>query len=160
VPEFANGAPMNLPAPPPVPGQAEAARARQEAHARCDPSDHLHCPRCGGRLEAFAWCPPCGQVVDFRMMAAPSPDMRALLRARAEVEHRAGTGQAISFVEACDRVSIPPQSRMAVARFLSGVEGLEKFTHLTREQAWEVLNRMDQVREWREARNGKESSDD
>lgn len=128
-------------------------------HPRCDPADHHHCPRCGGPLQAFAYCPPCGVSVDFRMMPAPSPDMAALLAAREDVTRRAGTGQMIAFVEACDGMGIPPGSRMPVARWLSEIPGLAKFSHLTREQAWTVLNRIEATRKWRDERDKEMTGD-
>lgn len=123
---------------------AEAPAPAPAGHARCIDADHHHCPRCGGALAAFAYCAGCGLSVDFRMYAAPAPDMAALLARRDEIGQRASTGQMIAFMERCVSLGIPTRgrARQAVAAYIIGAPGPDSFKEYTREQAWTVLSWM------------------
>jgi hypothetical protein len=129
-------------------GEGPPARVA-DGHARCFPADHWHCPQCGGPLAAFNTCQPCGLAVDFRVTAVPGEDIGRLLAARSEVEGRASTGQQLSAIQAFDALGVPPGgARMGVIRFLSGKPGLAKFRDLTREEAWDVLCKIDELNRW------------
>lgn len=110
----------------------------------------FHCPQCGGLLWLLRYCRACSAIIEFTVTRVPAPDMAALIRGREAGTGRANANQCISAIQLFDRLDVQPGDRMPVIREMSGT-AVARFSDLTTEQAWTVLNKLLDIIAIREA---------
>jgi hypothetical protein len=110
----------------------------------------FHCPQCGGLLWLLRYCRACSAIIEFTVTRVPAADMAAIVRGRESGAGPANANQCISAIQLFDRLRIMPGDRMAVIREMSGTS-VGRFSELTAEQAWTVLNKLLEIVVIREA---------